>query len=310
MEMVISNLLPLDARDGKLVAWIQKGSGEFVSVGQTQGPSGSGPGEVRFNFLLPEGGLQRALMTLEPPGDSDPDPSDYVLLSGDFKGSRASLTIEEAVTIFGPLETDPGSHSLFTTSNNVELGYPSLETSGIWMFTIVPSKNVHGTREVKVARLSRFWVYEGWVVKNYGSLGEVWVSYGKSRPDDGGLLSSRDDTGSGPFSGDEDYLNAGVEDVPGEEWTTARIADQLGLELPGGLQAPLMLDEVDPGTGDAVWTHVITIEPAFDEGEGFYTGRPFVLQPYRNPIGAGGPGSPRLINYEANEPTAEVRPRK
>ena len=44
-----------------------------------------------------------------------------------------------------------------------------------------------------------------------------------------------DDTGSGPFSGDPDYLNAGVEDVPGEEWNTDEIASQLGVTLPGSI---------------------------------------------------------------------------
>jgi hypothetical protein len=65
---------------------------------------------------------------------------------------------------------------------------------------------------------------------------------------------------------------------------------------------------VDPLTGEAVWYHVITIEPAFDEGEPMYDARPFFIQPYGNPVGEGGPGDPRLINYVGGEPVGQVGP--
>jgi hypothetical protein len=150
-------------------------------------------------------------------------------------------------------------------------------------------------------------MYEGWAVRDLGGDDEVWLSYGKFRPDWQGLLTSRDDTGSGPFSGDADYLNAGVEDVPGEEWNTTRVAAQLGLTLPGGLTPPLELDAVDPATGEAVWTHVITIEPSFDEGEPLLTGTPFMVRPYGNPIGAGRAGDPRRIELREEAPSGRVR---
>jgi hypothetical protein len=134
----------------------------------------------------------------------------------------------------------------------------------------------------------------------------IWLSYGKYRPDELSLLTSRDDSGAGPFSGDEDYRNAGVEDVPGEEWTTDRIAAQLGIAVPAGLELPLALDAEDV-SGNAVWHHVITIEPAFDEVEAPVQGRPFVVRPYENAIGAGGPGEPRVIGLARPAPLAGVR---
>ncbi|NIQ59473.1 MAG: hypothetical protein GWN71_40865, partial [Gammaproteobacteria bacterium] len=127
--------------------------------------------------------------------------------------------------------------------------------------------------------------------------------YGKFRPDEYQLLSSRDNTGSGPFSGDEDFRNSGIEDVPGDEWTTPRE----GLTLPGGLTLPLELDAVDAATGEPLWTHVITIEPAFDEDEPLLGERPFLLQPYWNPIGPGLPHVPRVILFRDALPAGTVR---
>jgi hypothetical protein len=232
------------------------------------------------------------LITAEPPGDTDARPSRSVLLHGRFSGGVAHLTIEGAVTDGRPLEDAPGAHSLFTTSNNVELGYPSYENAGLWLFSVAPTRNRHGTREVKLTPLKPGWVYEGWIVHQREP--RVWLSYGKYRPDELSLLTSRDDSGAGPFSGDEDFRNAGVEDVPGEEWTTDRVATQLGIGWPGGLDLPIALDGVDAG-GQALWHHVITIEPAADERERPLEGRPFILRPYENSIGAGGPGEPRVI---------------
>ncbi len=322
MEVVFHDLRPLDAADGSLEVWLVAGA-DTVSVGRVAFPGGQkGPGEVAHGFSLPLGEPERAFVTVEPPMDSDPGPSAFVMLEGPFEKGKAELAIMGVVTDGRLLETDPGAHSLFTTSNNVNnegrLEYPSLEDAGLWLFTLTPTRNRHGTREVKVTPVRASWTYEGWAVFHYGRPDEVWVSYGKFRPDLLGLLSSRDDTGSGPYSGDEDYLNAGVEDVPGEEWTTDNVAIQIGVSLPPGVSVPFDLDAEDPVTLEAEWTHAITIEPAFDEGEPMFQGKPFVIQPYRNPIGVGGegcreiqphacPGDPRVILYEEDPPTATVR---
>jgi hypothetical protein len=322
MEIVFHDLRPLDAADGSLEVWLVAGP-DTVSAGRVSFPGGHNePGEVVHGFSLPLTEPERAFVTVEPPMDSDPGPSAFVMLEGSFEKGTAGLAIMGVVTDGRLLETDPGAHSLFTTSNNVNnegrLEYPSLEDAGLWLFTLRPGKNKHGTREVKVTPLRAAWTYEGWAVFHYGRPDEVWVSYGKFRPDLLSLLSSRDDTGSGPYSGDEDYLNAGVEDVPGEEWTTDNIAVQIGVSLPPGVSVPFDLDAEDPVTLEAEWTHVITIEPAFDEGEPMFQGNPLVIQTYRNPIGVGGegcreiqphacPGDPRVILYEEEPPTATVR---
>lgn len=310
MELVIDGLSAVDpATVGEFEVWVYLAGGEPISVGRlTDLPSELGR-QTLFPFDLPVAAPVSISVTLEPPGDDNGDPSPYVVLAGQFTGDRATLTVNGQVTGGEPLEPEPGAHSLFTTSNNVRLGYPSFERSGIWMFSMRALRNKHGTREVRLTQLQPSWMYEGWIVRDFGTADELWISFGKYRPDFFGLLTSRDDTGSGPFSGDEDYLNAGVEDVPGDEYTTAVVADQLGVHIPGNLEMPILLDAVDPATGEAVWTHVITIEPAFDEDEPFYTNRPFVLRPYMNPIGEGRPSEPRVIQYVPdNVPTANAGP--
>lgn len=299
VQLELAGLRPLDAQtEGSYQAWVYDAAGTPHSLGRFALP---GSGSIPLEMPVSDG--RRIAVTVEPPGDSDSAPAAFELLSGNLKGSSANLSINGSVTAGPPLNPDPGHHSLFTSSNNVKLGYPSDENAGIWMFSIQPSLNKHGSREVMVTPLRRAWLYEGWVVHRYGTPDAVWVSYGKFRPDQLQLLNSRDDTGSGPFSGDEDYRNGGVEDVPGEEWTV----NPLGLAVPGGLELPFQLDAVDAATGEAVWTHVITIEPAFDEDEPLLSEQPFLLQPYRNAIGAGRPWDPRKILLQNNLPTGTLR---
>lgn len=308
VELTLHGLRALDpATEGTYEAWVYASDGGTpVSAGRFTLPANAA-GTAAVDLTLPISSPVRVAVSVEAPGDTDPSPSPAMLLTGEIQGGSAHLTILGVVTDGRPLETAPGHHSLFTSSNNVELGYPSAENAGLWMFSIQVNVNKHGTREVKLTPLRRGWTYEGWIVWKQGTPGEVWIPYGKFRPDQNGLLTSRDNDGSGPFSGDDDYVNGGVEDVPGSEFTTRRVADALGVELPGNFALPLALDSVD-ASGEALWHHVITIEPAGDEGEPLMSDRPFLLQPYRNAIGAGGPGLPREIVYQANDPSGDLRP--
>lgn len=299
-QISFQGLDAIPADQGTMVVWVVAGP-DTLRVATL--PAGTGP-LPPVDFENPAAGSREVLVTVEPPVDPRPGPSNSVLLRGSLGGGGADLVTQDVVNSSLPLQPNPGAHSLFTTSNNY-LGYPSAENAGLWMFTLIPSANVHGTREVRVTPLMPGWTYEGWIV--WQGDPEVWISYGKFRPDETGLLTSRDDSGTGPFGGTEDFRNAGVEDVPGEEWTSDEIALQLGIELPGDFTLPLALDSVD-ATGKAMWHHVISIEPAFDLVEGPVEGKPFVVRPYENEIGAGGPGVPRTILMVREPPTARVRP--
>jgi hypothetical protein len=289
------------AEMGALHIWSYQGA-DTVHAGVL--PAGDGGDIPAFRFTAPQDRPEGILVSLEVSPSPPAAPGPSLVVGGTFSGSTAQLGLERMISDGRPLQPRPGAHSLFTTSNNSE-GYPSAENAGLWLFTLTPLANDHETREVKVTPLRRGWTYEGWIVKR-GSP-EIWISYGKFRPDEFSLLTSRDDSGSGPFAGTEDFRNAGVEDVPGEEWTSTEIADQLGISLPAGLTVPLELDEVDD-QGNAVWRHVITIEPARDLVEGPLEGRPFTIRPYENDIGAGGPGVPRTIRQVSAGPSGSVRP--
>lgn len=299
LVLELTELPALDpAREGRYALWLEGAGGDAVLAGE---PQPAGAGTLALRFRSPVDRPSRALLTIEPPGDDDGQPSRYVVLHGDFHGSGAELGIEGAITDGRPLNPEPGGHSLFTSSNNPRDGYPSLEDAGLWLFNIAPSTNPHRTREVKLTPLRPSWMYEGWIVRDIDSPAAIWIAYGKYRPDEFGLLSSRDHSGSGPFSGDVDYVNGGIEDVPGDEWTT----NLFDLELPGGLTVPLDLDEVRPD-GTPVWHHVITAEPAFEELEPLLSERP-LLPLYRNSIGAGGPGEPRFIQPLATIAAGRIR---
>ena len=293
---------PDPAAEGAFELWVLGSDGSATSAGRVPADVSWDP--LVLEFEVPEGGAERVVLTLEPPGDDDGAPSRYEVLAGAFDGRRARLSLEEGVTDGRPFVPEPGHHSLFTSSNNYAEGYPSAENAGVWLFSIYVAVNPHGSREVHLTPLDRAWTYEGWIVYRPGSEDETWISYGKYRPDLYGLLTSRDNTGSGPFSGDEDFRNGGVEDVPGDEWT----ANPLGLDLPEQLALPLALDALDPVTGEALWHHAITVEPAFDETEPLTTERPFMIRPYSNPIGEGRPGDPRKILYRGGNPEGTVAP--
>lgn len=300
-EMAFDRLGRLPAEQGAYTVWVHDDR-DTVSVGAV--PAGL-PDEAvgEFGFTMPLSAARGVFVSVEPPTDPSPDPSPTRLLAGRFEGRSATLAFDGVATLGRPLEPDPGAHSLFTTSNNSE-GYPSAENAGLWLFTLTPSRNVHGTREVKVSPLAAGWTYEGWLV--WQGPPRIWISYGKFRPDETGLLTSRDDTGTGPFAGAEDFRNAGVEDVPGEEWTSDDVAAGLGIAFPGEFELPLAIDALDAG-GRALWHHVISIEPAADLTEGPLEGTPFPVRPYENPVGAGGPGLPRTIELVREPPSATVR---
>lgn len=299
LELQFHKLDPLDPQtEGTYAAWGYDPGGAPHALGAFELPA-----DGRVRLPLPTVELRRIAVTVQPPGDAAAAPSPQELMSGTLKGGAARLGIEGSVTAAGlPLVDHPGAHSLFTTSNNFLYGYPSDESSGLWFFRIDPQNNAHHTREVRLTPLQRGWLYEGWIVHGWGGPAEIWISFGKFRPDQEQLLTSRDNTGSGPFSGDPDFRNGGVEDVPGDEWTT----NPLGLPLPPGIVPPLRLDSVD-ARGDAVWSMVITIEPASDEAEPLRSEHPFVLRPYRDPIGPGPPWQPRIIEFLDNAPTADAR---
>jgi hypothetical protein len=298
----ISGLVALDAAtEGRYEAWLLDRSGAAVSLGVLD-PARGGD----FTFTVPNADPAAFQVTFEAHDDTDAAPSPHVLLRGAFRGARAELSVAGALTAGGaPLKERPGQFTMFSPSDNAVHGYPSFEESGIWLFNMAPRDTPQGDMWVRLTQLQPGWVYEGWMVRDIDTPGAVWLSYGKFRPDASGAVNGRDDTGWGPFSGVVDYLTAGEEEFPGDDW----ISNPLGMPMPGGLTLPLNLREKTP-QGALRWTHVITVEPASDRGEGVGEERPFAVRPYRDVFGDGGPGVPRAITYRADHvPRGEARRR-
>ncbi|MBI4421789.1 MAG: anti-sigma factor [Gemmatimonadetes bacterium] len=289
LSLTFTGLAALDpSTEGSYEAWVRDAGGGVASAGRFDLGSGAS-----VTLTLPIGDAVAIEVTYEPPGDADAGPSPHRLLQGPVVRGRADLSLIGAVTQSDlPLREHPGQFTMFTPSDNSVHGYPSFEESGVWLFNMAPRDTPQRDMWVRLTQLAPGWVYEGWMVRDLDSPSAVWLSYGKFTPDGTGALSSRDDTGWGPFSGVTDFLTAGEEDFPGDDW----ISNPLGYSVPGNLSLPLNLRE-KTAAGAGRWTHVITIEPSSDRGEAIATQRPFVVRPYRDSFGDGGPGVPRAITF-------------
>ena len=291
LSLTLTGTRALDAAtEGNYEAWVYDAGGTPVSAGKFTTSSGT------VRLALPVVNPRQVDVTIEPPGDTDPAPSAQRLLTGTFSGSTAALSVEGAVTQSTlPLRQQPGQFTMFSPSDNAVNGYPSFEESGVWLFNMAPRDTPQNDGWVRLTQLREGWIYEGWMVRDYGTSSAIWLSYGKFRPDQTGAVNRRDDTGWGPFSGVLDFATAGEEEYPGDDW----ISNPLHLPFPSGLTLPLNLRETTT-SGQSRWTHVITIEPAWNKGEPFTTERPFLMTPYRDPFGTGAPGDPRAITYRSD----------
>lgn len=305
LELQLHRLPVLDPeREGVYEAWLVDAAGAIHSAGRFQPPA-----DGRVALPAPVAEAEYAMLTVEPPGDEDDQPSQQKLLGGELRGGTAQLDVNRYVTAGIPLEAEPGTHVLFTPSDNGELGYPSNEDSGIWLFNI-RGDTIDSSFYLTFTPLTRGWMYEGWVVRDHGTADEIWLSYGKFEPDNFRKQRSRDNTGVGPFSGQIDYERWNPTEIvmPGDDW----VANPHGYPVPGGLELPLDLNGNARSGAPSRWTHVITIEPQTEEDEDAWAARPFLLRPYRNPIGEAAADVPRTVEYVPDglpRATAALRPR-
>lgn len=300
IELTFQGLRALDpAAEGSYELWMVTADGTAHSAGRFT------PQDGRVVLSNPVGRVKQLLVTVEPPGDADATPSPQVLLRGEARGGRVELRIEGAVTAADlALREKAGQYTVFSPSDNHKYGYPSNEYAGIWLLnSTVISQGID--QWVRLTPLKPGWVYEGWMVRDLGSPGEVWMSYGKFTPSNDGAVNRRDHNGWGPFSGVDDYVTAGAEDYPGDDW----VSNPFGFPVPGGLPLPIDFREKD-AAGEFRWSHVITIEPEWNlaRGEAVSSERPFLLQPYRDRFIDNGIGRGRPITLRAESlPSGEAR---
>ena len=245
------------------------------------------------------------MLTLEPPNGVGPGPSDLRILGGPFLSDLAGLSVVGYLTPNLNLETVPGDHRLGTFEDVGGVGVLEARDSGLWL--IDPAGDTaSGSAYLDFTPLTAGWTYEGWVVRDWQTSDEVWLSYGKFLPDEFRQVRFRDETGLGPYSGRADYVRALPEDVfvPGDDW----VANPLGLPLPAGLTLPLDLNGCAACAEPSRWTHVITVEPFTDRSEDPWSASPFFVQPYANAIGEAPPEEGRTLLLRSQSlPRGEAR---
>lgn len=279
LSVVLNGLASLT--DGTYEGWVIDAGGNPHSTGTFQyDPSGS------YTFTSPITEPSMFVLTVEPPNDSDPTPSDQKLLGGAFDSGAATLTALGFVSADASADfsSSAGSHVLLTPTTAVS----SDDDSGIWLLDPLAAGGPVGTVNLPV--LSAGWTYEGWVVYGPGTAMETAVSYGKFTPQADGSLSGRDSDAGGPLSGAPGDLGSGPP-FPGGDFVAAN-----GNVVPATFPLPTDFNGDDQTQGDSNWMHVISIEPMFDMAEATLDAVPFLLKPFGNPFGDGGPTDSRTIN--------------
>ncbi|WP_255452700.1 anti-sigma factor [Aquimarina sp. RZ0] len=157
-------------------------TGKFTSTATTQ------------TFVVNADQLNNAtsfVLSVEPPNDSDPAPSDAKLLSGNFNGTTAEVRVNSVV---GDFTSVSGKFIIASPTDMIT----DNEQNGIWFLDPNGGMPVAG---LDLPTLPQGWKYEGWVIFN-----NTPVSTGTFSS-----LSGRDD--SSPFSGNED-----APEFPGEDF--------------------------------------------------------------------------------------------
>jgi hypothetical protein len=278
VAVTLQNLMTLDpATEGSYEGWVIDGAGAAISTGKFVLPA-----DGRYSFESPVADPAMFVLTVEPPGDADDVPSDQKILGGPFIGGMATITALGFVSASASADFggSPGTHVLLTPTTATATD----DDGGIWLLD--PSGPA---ATVTLPELADGWVYEGWAVNLPGTPNQTAISYGKFRPQAGGSLTGRDSDAAGPLSGAPGDLAAGPP-FPGGDFVMTN-----GNAVPGGLAVPFDFNGDDVVMGDSEWMHVISIEPAFDEGEDTLDAIPFQLKPFGNAFGDGGPTDSRMI---------------
>ncbi len=280
------------------LATLTEGTYEGWVIDQAGNPNSTGTFTLNANgmhqFTTDTPDPMMFVLTVEPPNDSDPAPSDQKILGGPFVNGIASLTALGFVSTDAAADfsSSPGTHVLLTPTTATATD----DDGGIWLLN-PPAPGGAPTGSVTLPVLASGWVYEGWVVFELGTAQQVAISYGKFRPQADGSVTGRDANAAGAFSGAPGDLTAGPP-FPGGDFVMAN-----GNAVPTGITLPVDFNGDDAVTGDSQWTHVISIEPAFDEGEAELDAVPFLLKPFGDPFGDGGPTDARTINQMVPLPT-------
>lgn len=135
------------------------------------------------------------VLTIEPNPDPDPNPSSTHLISGDFSGSNAQLSIGHGASLGNDFTSASGVYILATPTD----GMNTNENSGMWFLDLTFGTPSQG---LNLPVLPDGWKYEGWTVIN-GTPVTTGTFLSTTAFDDADPYSS---TMPGPPFPGEDYL--------------------------------------------------------------------------------------------------------
>jgi hypothetical protein len=99
------------------------------------------------------------VITIEPNGDTNPDPADTHVLAGDVASNSATLTAGHGAALGNDFSTAAGEYILATPTSTTA----SDENSGIWFLSLASGSPAVG---LTLPTLPAGWKYEGWTVIN------------------------------------------------------------------------------------------------------------------------------------------------
>lgn len=219
LSLNISNLAPT-ASDEQYEGWLLF-NGNTISIGTfTVNESGN---LSQTTFTVEPDDLSSAtdfIISIEPKPDTDPDPSEIIIMGGSFVGNTAGLSTEHSESLGNDFSNILGKFFLATptTSDSTD------ELSGIWFADLIT-----GTPEfsLQLPVLPSGWKYEGWVFIN-----DAPVTTGKFSN-----VDTADDLA--PYSGDD----APGYPFPGEDFV---MNSPSGLTFPTNLSGMTVLVSIEP----------------------------------------------------------------
>lgn len=221
LSLNVSNL-PALGSDYRYEGWIVV-DGFPISIGKFQVNDNGDPSPSDFDANESEVNEASGFrITIEPEPDDNSDPSNTVILAGDFDGNSASLTTDDddaLGTDFDDVEAQ-GTYYLATPTD----GDGTNELSGVW-WGLDPL--VENTPGLLLPDLPEGWKYEGWAV-----IDEEYVSTGKF------TSVSNSDEQNVDYGG-----NQPAPEIPGEDFL---MNAPEGVTFPTDLSGQSLLISVEP----------------------------------------------------------------
>lgn len=138
------------------------------------------------------------VLSIEPVPDNDPAPAATKLLSGEFSGNSAAITVDEMVGDF----SNAGGEFFLRTPTDETGDNNGNDENGVWFGT----PGMPPTATLELPELGAGWAYEGWVIGESGPI-STGTFTSVDAVDDSAPFSGTAQSGP-PIPGEDFFLNA------------------------------------------------------------------------------------------------------